>query len=474
MNQITRCPFCETKFKVVADQLLISEGWVRCGQCKQIFDATEHLQSVPRPSKPTVPAVPAPLADALLEAPPSVTTSISTSTSSQDTEEVVHRVESALLLPPPPLTQAPSEQPAHSIPEDPLPPEPKGYELPSAPLPELDLEWFDASELDFGSKSKPKPELKREPTPEPEPKTVPIPEAKPEPEPEPEPEPKPKPKPEPERKPEAKPALEPVPPVQPVLPAHSGVPQDPLGIEPFLSFTPTPASARTSSLPPERKEPYLLAEPVLGIMPIAAATVPPIVEKPRAQAQAKPDKTASSAKPPLPDKEELSFVRAARHKAFWSTTAVRVSLLVAGVLLLCSVALQVLVHQRNIIAATQPKWRPLLQTICIPLQCKVGPYRKIAFIVVENSAFNKIKGDEYQFAVTLKNRSTMALEMPAIELTLTDPNDEPVLRRVFTPEELQAPAELSAQGEWSTSLLARLSTGSSLLASGYRVLAFYP
>ena len=44
MSFITRCPACHTAFKVVSDQLKISEGWVRCGHCQQIFDATLDLQ----------------------------------------------------------------------------------------------------------------------------------------------------------------------------------------------------------------------------------------------------------------------------------------------------------------------------------------------------------------------------------------------------------------------------------------------
>jgi predicted Zn finger-like uncharacterized protein len=43
MSMITRCPACETMFKVVPDQLRISAGWVRCGQCDEIFDASAHL-----------------------------------------------------------------------------------------------------------------------------------------------------------------------------------------------------------------------------------------------------------------------------------------------------------------------------------------------------------------------------------------------------------------------------------------------
>ncbi len=44
MSFITRCPACGTAFKVVSDQLKISEGWVRCGHCAEIFDATLDLQ----------------------------------------------------------------------------------------------------------------------------------------------------------------------------------------------------------------------------------------------------------------------------------------------------------------------------------------------------------------------------------------------------------------------------------------------
>ena len=43
MSLITRCPACETLFRVVPDQLRISEGWVRCGQCDEIFNASLHL-----------------------------------------------------------------------------------------------------------------------------------------------------------------------------------------------------------------------------------------------------------------------------------------------------------------------------------------------------------------------------------------------------------------------------------------------
>ena len=39
----TRCPACSTVFPVVPDQLRVSGGWVRCGRCAEVFDATESL-----------------------------------------------------------------------------------------------------------------------------------------------------------------------------------------------------------------------------------------------------------------------------------------------------------------------------------------------------------------------------------------------------------------------------------------------
>ncbi|MBP7453787.1 MAG: zinc-ribbon domain-containing protein, partial [Ottowia sp.] len=42
MSLITRCPTCATLFKVVADQLRVSGGWVRCGHCQEVFDASLH------------------------------------------------------------------------------------------------------------------------------------------------------------------------------------------------------------------------------------------------------------------------------------------------------------------------------------------------------------------------------------------------------------------------------------------------
>jgi predicted Zn finger-like uncharacterized protein len=43
MSLATRCTRCGTIFKVVEDQLKVSEGWVRCGRCQEVFHAVPNL-----------------------------------------------------------------------------------------------------------------------------------------------------------------------------------------------------------------------------------------------------------------------------------------------------------------------------------------------------------------------------------------------------------------------------------------------
>jgi predicted Zn finger-like uncharacterized protein len=52
MSLATRCPACGTVFRVVQDQLRVSEGWVRCGRCAEVFNAVEKLVDLELESLP--------------------------------------------------------------------------------------------------------------------------------------------------------------------------------------------------------------------------------------------------------------------------------------------------------------------------------------------------------------------------------------------------------------------------------------
>lgn len=70
MSLATRCTACGTIFRVVQDQLRVSEGWVRCGRCAEVFDAREQLFDLDREAPPPwPPAGPESLIDARAEEP---------------------------------------------------------------------------------------------------------------------------------------------------------------------------------------------------------------------------------------------------------------------------------------------------------------------------------------------------------------------------------------------------------------------
>ncbi len=43
VSAVTRCPHCSAKFRVRPEQVKLHAGLVRCGACRGIFDAVEHL-----------------------------------------------------------------------------------------------------------------------------------------------------------------------------------------------------------------------------------------------------------------------------------------------------------------------------------------------------------------------------------------------------------------------------------------------
>jgi predicted Zn finger-like uncharacterized protein len=56
MSLATRCFACGTVFRVVQDQLKVSEGWVRCGRCNEVFNALDSLFDLERDTAPVWPA----------------------------------------------------------------------------------------------------------------------------------------------------------------------------------------------------------------------------------------------------------------------------------------------------------------------------------------------------------------------------------------------------------------------------------
>lgn len=182
---------------------------------------------------------------------------------------------------------------------------------------------------------------------------------------------------------------------------------------------------------------------------------------------------------------DVSFVRDARRKAFWRKPAVRVVLVALSLLLAAGLVLQVAIQQRDQIAALQPALRPWLDAVCKQMHCDVGPLRRIESVVIDSSAFNKMDADSYRLSFSLKNTGATPVAMPHLEVTLTDMQDQAVVRRVLSPAQFGASSTMLVSGSDFAGfvvmqVLAADTSATPAVASaplrvaGYRMLAFYP
>ena len=149
----------------------------------------------------------------------------------------------------------------------------------------------------------------------------------------------------------------------------------------------------------------------------------------------------------------------------------------AALLLLCSFLLQVMVQERDRLAAQSPAWQGGLEQLCQVLGCHVSPLRQIESISIEGSSFQQVSPGLYRLGFTLKNSALVQLALPALELTVTDVLDQAIIRRVLLPSELQLDTlTLPATSELQATLLLDLPTQNSPNGRvvGYRLLAFYP
>lgn len=172
---------------------------------------------------------------------------------------------------------------------------------------------------------------------------------------------------------------------------------------------------------------------------------------------------------------EPGFVRKARRRAFWNSPGVRSLLSVFVLLLTMGLGLQFALHERDALAAWQPRWTPVLHQLCVPLGCEVTAVKKIDAVVIDSATLVHRLGHFYSFDLVLQNTATVALAMPALELSLTDTRDVVIARRVFLPEEMPgAPTLLPAKNSVTISLRLSLTVGESMPMAGYRALVFYP
>lgn len=132
---------------------------------------------------------------------------------------------------------------------------------------------------------------------------------------------------------------------------------------------------------------------------------------------------------------------------------------------------------RTDLTSQLPDLRAPFEQVCATLGCDVPYPTRSEDISVEATDLNPdaSQGGHYTLVVTLRNRARFMQSWPHLELTLTDRFDRAIVRRVLKPAEwlpagmAQSPA-FGPLGE----VTAQVGFATELPAAGYRLYAFYP
>jgi predicted Zn finger-like uncharacterized protein len=334
MSLITRCPACQTTFRVVPDQLRMSEGWARCGQCSEIFDAASSLQE-----------------DSVLTG------------SAADVGVNIDRG--------------------------------------------VDVDLSPSAEIELATDSKTSVES----------------------------------------------------PAQPTRATQNVAAQEAMALRTALQEI-VAARQNFSDNVPDDSESKKSPGPA-GADRAANAT-----------------STINRSQQETSDETAPSFLRELRDspkRSAWHKTWVRTSLALVSVALSVLLVAQVAVNERDRLATLFPQAKSALEVACSYLNCTVSTLRQIDAVAVESSTFTKIRNDTYRLSLAIKNNAPYELAMPALELTLTDAQDQALIKRVLLGAEVNVNNRLSANSEWTGTIDLSLRSGNGVeRVAGYRVLAFYP
>jgi predicted Zn finger-like uncharacterized protein len=150
-----------------------------------------------------------------------------------------------------------------------------------------------------------------------------------------------------------------------------------------------------------------------------------------------------------------------------------------GVLLMLLLLLaQAAYHYRSAITLLFPETKPYAAALCASLGCELPLPRRTGLMSIEASDLqaDTINPNVMVLSATLKNRAIFDQQHPLLELTLTDAQDQPVVRRVLAPQDYLGKAVNTQTGFTANTEIAIkvFIEGSQIRATGYRLYLFYP
>jgi len=494
MALATRCPFCETVFRLQPAQLALRRGLVRCGHCREVFDASSSLFDLADGGdfRSATPVTADEVARLIAQEPrvsggeglgaAAVTGASASASPAASTASTASAAERAEPVPPPaatataaaaasfpaapeapaaphaPFESASPEAHAPGSSDDPNSPDFRAETWnPWAPAPDASVDRrirHNAATIPYNPVTIPRsaqPKLKLEFT---EGQDLHLENAT----------------------------------ARPIEPAFRTPPEP---VVPHLAAQPEPEAPRDPAVPPphvwRRREEEARPEPALepALEPDEDRTrIPPNISDnephfgpgPAAAAAAGPAAASPFAAAPGDDDNAFAVVREKRASEPRRLGLRIVGILVALVLFVVLIA-QLAWWQRETVMVYAPGSRMLFAQVCEHLGCTFTPPRDIDGLQVEPSDLRQVDGPhKLELRMPLHNRFNVPLAYPAVELTLLDEHNNIAVRRVLWPQDYVKPGTQISAGlapRTTETMFVRLDTGSAT-ATNFRVQIFYP
>jgi hypothetical protein len=177
-------------------------------------------------------------------------------------------------------------------------------------------------------------------------------------------------------------------------------------------------------------------------------------ETPQPAAQGRPDTAAAMTAPVLqaktsdaglsePEADAAAFLQdlpKPRQKGL------AIALVTGALVLSFALVAQIVLIYRAEIAAQWPETRSALTLACRAMNCSVGWPMRGEMLAVVGSELQSLPGtNALELTAVVRNRASITLALPAIELTLTDTQNRAIARKVFAPLDYLAADEVSAR-----------------------------
>ena len=144
----------------------------------------------------------------------------------------------------------------------------------------------------------------------------------------------------------------------------------------------------------------------------------------------------------------------------------------AVVLMLCLLPALLVVQQRQALLVKWPALWPVFSRVCAVTRCELAAVSRAQDLVIDTSSLTP-QSDGYAVTAVLRNTAPWPVRPAALELTLLDGQEQPVVRRVFLPDVLKLSQTL--QPEQTIALRLAFTLDASVgVVTGYRLRSIQP